>query len=67
MNTSENSELGRPASGIAIDLELSREDWFFVVFGETSRDDRLPGELVDSSSEIGCDKIFHDAILDRVK
>jgi hypothetical protein len=37
------------------------------VLGETSRDDRLSCELINSTSEIGCDEIFHDAILYRVK
>ena len=43
------------------------EDWFFVIFGQTSWYDRLSSILIDGSSEVGGDEIFHDTVFDRVK
>lgn len=67
VTTLENSEFCWATSGIFIDLEFGWKDRFFVVFGETSRDDRLSSDIIDSAREIRSEEIFYDSILDRMK
>lgn len=67
VTTLENSEFCGSTSRIFVYLEFRREDWFFVVLGESSWDDRLTRNIIDCIVKIRSQEIFYDSIFNRMK